>query len=53
MLIMDNKLSLLILPYDCNCEPVYTSAFNKPVGKRDGFLVKIRGNIFGRKLTKR
>jgi hypothetical protein len=50
---MDNKLSLLNLPYMEINEPVYTFAFNKPVGKRDGFFVKIRGNIFGRKLTKR
>lgn len=38
----NNKLSLLDLPYNCNDEPVYTSAFDRPVRKRDGFIAKIR-----------
>jgi hypothetical protein len=50
---MDNKLSLLDLPYDGNGEPVYTSAFDRPTRKRDGFVVKIRNNIFGRNTKKR
>ena len=45
---MKNKLSLLDLPYNGNGEPVYTSAFDRPVRKRDGFIVKIR-SIYGRK----
>lgn len=45
----NNKLSLLDLPYDCNnSKPVYTSAFDRPVRKRDGFIAKIR-SIYGRK----
>lgn len=45
---MKNKLSLLDLPYNDNGEPVYTSAFNRPIRKRDGFIAKIR-SIYGRK----
>lgn len=45
---MKNKLSLLDLPYDGNGESVYTSAFDKPIKKRDGFIAKIR-SIYGRK----
>ena len=45
---MKNKLSLLDLPYDCNGEPVYTSAFDKSIRKRDSFIAKIR-SIYGRK----
>ena len=50
---MENKLSLLDLPYLGNGESVYTSAFDRPVRKRDGFIAKIRNNIFGRKTKKR
>lgn len=45
---MKNKLSLLDLPYNGNVEPVYTSAFDKPIRKRDGFITKIR-SIYWRK----
>lgn len=45
---MKNELSLLNLPYLGNEEPVYTSAFARPVRKRDGFIAKIR-SIYGRK----
>ena len=45
---MKNKLSLLDSPYNGNGKPVYTSAFDKPIRKRDGFIAKIR-SIYGRK----
>ena len=50
---MDNKLSLLDLPYIGNGESVCTSAFDRPVRKRDGFIAKIRNNIFGRNAKQR
>ena len=42
-------LSLVDLPYDeqNKAEPVYTSAFNKSKKERDGFIAKVRGNIYG------
>ena len=42
-------LSLVDLPYHENSEtkPVYTSAFCKTKKKRDGFVAKVRGNIYG------
>lgn len=45
---MKNKLSLLDLPYNGSGEPIYTSAFDKPIRKRDRFIAKIR-SIYGRK----
>ena len=44
----ESRLSLVDLPYDENkAEPVYTSAFNKHPKERDGFIAKVRGNIYG------
>lgn len=43
------RLSLVDSPYieHSKAEPVYTSAFNRPKKERDGFIAKIRGNIYG------
>ena len=45
----ESRLSLLDLPYNeqNKAEPIYTSAFNKPKKERDGFIAKVRGNIYG------
>ena len=45
----ESRLSLLDLPYNeqNKTEPVYTSAFSKPKKERDGFIAKVRGNIYG------
>ena len=42
-------LSLVDLPYNVKIkpEPVYTFAFNRPKKKRDGYIAKIRDNIYG------
>jgi hypothetical protein len=42
-------LSLVDSPYNehTEAEPVYTFAFNKPKKERDGFVAKVRCNIYG------
>ena len=44
-----SRLSLLEIPYNeqNKAEPVYTLAFNKQKKERDGFIAKVRGNIYG------
>ena len=44
-----SHLSLVDSPYDESnqTEPVYTLAFYKSKKERDGFIAKVRGNIYG------
>lgn len=50
-MLITNKshLSLVDAPYKIqnNEESVYTSAFDKSKKMRDGFIAKVRGNIYG------
>lgn len=43
------RLSLVDAPYNekNHTEPVYTLAFNRPKKERDGFVAKVRNNIYG------